>query len=100
MENISWKDHKTNEYVLDMIKERRKLLNTVLEWKKRWLEHVLRGESLVKEVIEARMKGKRAKPRIMLLDDIKTYEMIKRRALDRVSWRNWIPRTCFRAEHQ
>ena len=30
----------------------------------------------------------------MLMDEIKTneiYEMIKRRALDRESWRNWMP---------
>ena len=56
---------------------------------------ILRGESLVKEVIEVigRMEGKRerGKPRIMMLDDIKadeTYEKIKRRAMDRECWRN------------
>ena len=42
MENISWQDHKTNEFVLDLVKENRKLLNTVLERKKRWLGHILR----------------------------------------------------------
>ena len=47
-------------------------------------------ENLVKEVIEGRMEGKRGrgKPRIMMLDHIKadeTYEMIKRRAMDRES---------------
>ena len=30
-ENISWDDHETNEYVLDIIKEIIKLLNTVLK---------------------------------------------------------------------
>ena len=34
----------------------RKLLNTVLERKKRWIEHLLRLE---KEVIEGRMEGKK-----------------------------------------
>ena len=52
MENINWKDHMTNEYVLDMVKEKRKLLNTILERKKRWLKYILRDESPVKEVIE------------------------------------------------
>ena len=55
MENISWKDHITNEYVLGQV------------------------------------------------NDIKadeTYEKIKRRAMDRECWRNWMPRTCFQAEHQ
>ena len=82
MENISWKDYMTNEYVLDQVNEKIKLLNTIFERKKRWLGHILRGESLVKEVIEGRMRGKRGrgKPRIKMLDDIKadeTYEKIK-----------------------
>ena len=39
----------------------------------------------------------------MMLDDIKadeTHEKIKREAMDRECWRNWMPRTCFLAEHQ
>ena len=51
------------------------------------------------------MEGKRGrgKPRNMMLDEIKadeTYEKIKRRAIDRKCWRNWMPSTCFQAEHQ
>ena len=55
--------------MLGQINEKRKLLNTLLESKKRWLGHILRGESLVKEVIEGRMERKsgRGKPRIMML---------------------------------
>ena len=79
MQNISWKDHMTNEYVLDQINEKRKLVNTILERKKRWLGLILRGESIVKEVIEGRMEGKRGrgKPRIMMLDDFKRRDMDK-----------------------
>ena len=102
MDNISWKEYKTNEYVaIDILKDELKLLKTVLKRKMRWLGHILRGESILKEVIEKRMEWKRerGKPRIMLLDDIKTCEMIKRRVLDRESWRNWMPRTCLRAIH-
>ena len=29
MENVSWKDHMTNEYVLDQVNEKRKLLNSI-----------------------------------------------------------------------
>ena len=29
-----------------------------------------------------------------------TYEKINCRAMGKECWRNWIPRTCFRAEHQ
>ena len=35
MENISWKGHITNEYVLGQVNEKRRLLNTILERKKR-----------------------------------------------------------------
>ena len=91
--------------MLGQVNEKRKLLNTILERKKRWLGHILRGESLVKEVIEGRMEGKRerGKPRIKMLDNTKadeTHEKIKRRAMDRKCWRNWTSRTCFQAEHQ
>ena len=60
----------------------------------RWLGHILRRESLVKEVIEGLMEGVRArgKPRIMMLYDIKadeTYEKIKRRAMNKECWRNF-----------
>ena len=61
MENISWKDHMINDYVLGQINEKRKLLNTILERKKRWNGHILKGESLVKEFIEGRMEGKRGR---------------------------------------
>ena len=74
MENINWKDHKANEYFLDIVKENIMLLNTVSERKNQWLGHILRVESLVKEVIEGRMEEKRGigKTHIILLDDIKT----------------------------
>ena len=91
--------------MLDILKDELKLLKTVLERKMRWLGHILRGDGILKELIEGRVEWKRGRgeSRIMLLDDIKpneTYEMIRRRALDRESWRNWMPRTCLRAKHQ
>ena len=65
-----------NKCVLDLVNEKRKLLNTIFEMKKRWLGHILRGKSLVQEFIEGRMEGKRGKgkPGIMMIDDIKAYE--------------------------
>ena len=85
--NLTQKEYTTISNI-GQVNEKRKLLNTILELKKRWLGHILRGESLVKEVIEERMEGKRGrgKPCIMMLDDIKadqTYEKVKRRAMDK-----------------
>jgi len=34
MENINWKDHMINKYVLDQVNVKRKLLNSILERKK------------------------------------------------------------------
>ena len=105
MEKISWQEHKTNEYVLEAVGEKRKFLDTIMERKRKWLGHILRGDSLVKDVLEGRLEGRRGRgrPRIMLLDDIKgedSYASLKRRAMDRESWKSFIPRTCPRAEHR
>ena len=61
MEHISWKDHILNEYVQGQVKAKRKLLNIILETKKRWLGRILRRQSLVKEDIEGRVEGKRGR---------------------------------------
>src|SRR6201996_1944477 len=92
-------------YVLEAVGEKRKLIDTIMERKRKWLGHILRGDSLVKDVLEGRLEGRggRGRPRIMLLDDIKgedSYASLKRRAMDRESWRSFIPRTCPRAEHR
>ena len=102
MARVSWKDKKTNEEVLQMVNER-SLLQTILERKKNWIGHVLRGEGLMMEVIEGRMEGKRGKgrKRIGMLEDIivNSYVETKRKAQDRSEWRSWLPWTCPRAEH-
>ena len=66
----------------------KKLLNIVLERKNILIRPILRGESLVKELIEGRMKRNkdRGRPCIVLLDDIEAIqdEKIKRRAIARM----------------
>ncbi len=49
-----------------------------------------------------RKRGK-GKPSIMMLENIKadgTYKKIKRRAMDKECWRNWMLRTFFQAKHR
>ena len=104
MEKISWRTHTTNEDVLKLVGEKRTILDVILQRKKKWIGHILRGESLVKDVLEGRFDGKRGpgKPRTALLDDIQdgvSNQAIKSRARDREEWRSWMPRTCPRAEH-
>ena len=65
------------------------LLEVIAKRKKAWIGHVLRGDGLLKLVIEGRMEGKRprGRPRIGMMDDIMmgSYGDMKRMALDRDS---------------
>ena len=73
----------------------RKLIDTITESKKRWIGHVLRGQGLLKEVIEGKLEGKRprGRPKIRILDELKkgSYVDMKRKAEDRQMWRCWVP---------
>ena len=72
MEKISYTERVTNEEVLRRVVEERQLLNLIRNRKKNWIGHILRGDGIVKEVIEGRMEGKRSRgrPRAGMLDDM------------------------------
>jgi hypothetical protein len=95
MQKISWQQRKTNEEVLDSINERRSLLSTIIKRKKNWIGHILRGDGLMKTVIEGRFVGnrKRGRPRKGILTelDVGSYARLKEMANNRQQWRNWIP---------
>lgn len=104
MEKVPWTAKKTNKEILQMVAEERQLLNTIVSRKKKWLGHVLRGDSLLKLVIEGRMEGKRprGRKRIGMFEELLeggSYGMMKERARDRIAWRSWMPGTCLRADH-
>src|SRR6218665_1564 len=61
MEKVSWTEHKTNEEILKTIGEERSLIRTIKSRQKKWIGHTLRGESLLKTVIEGKMLGKRSR---------------------------------------
>jgi len=56
-EKISRVDKVTNVEVLQKVEENRSILNTAQQQKLRWIGHILRHESLLREVMEGR-KGK------------------------------------------
>jgi exonuclease III len=92
MLKISWKDKVSNVKVLERIGETRTLMDRIRIRKRNWIGHVLRGDSLLKDIIEGTVSGerKRGRKRIKMLDDLKKdsgYVYLKRLASDREEWR-------------
>ena len=58
MEKISWVYKTSNEEVLKRVNEIKTMLDTVRKRKHIWLGHVLKRESLLRDIIEGRMKEK------------------------------------------
>jgi len=94
---ISWTEHKTNEEVLKAVDEKRMLVSTIRRRQKIWIGHVLRRDSLLRTVLEGRMKGKKVpgRPRTMMLDWMKNkdrgYKKVKEKAKNREEWYHWNP---------
>ena len=94
---VKWTEHKTNQEVLEMVLEKRMLIQTIRDRQKTWIGHVLRSDSLLRTVWEGRMEGKKVvgRPRTKILDwmiqetDGGTYEDLKKLAMDRKQWRTW-----------
>src|SRR6266581_4517547 len=66
LERITWMDKKSKEEVLTMVNENRCLIRIIYQRKKNWIGHVLRGDGLLRDVLERRMLRKR--PRGLFLN--------------------------------
>ena len=71
-------------------------MKTIISRKKNWIGHILRRESLLKEVMEGRLMGRRGRGRrrIGMLDGLQEdgpYVTMERKASDRSVWRCWTP---------
>ena len=96
---------KANDEVLTMVGTKRILIENIVRRKKNWIGHILRGNGLMLEVMEGRMEGKRGRGRrrLGMLDELMdemSYENMKRKAQNRAEWRDWLPWTCRKAEHE
>ena len=104
MERISWMEKIANEEVLSRVGEKRSMIETIVRRKKNWIGHKMRGDGLMKEVLEGKMEGKRGRgrQRIGMIDEFvinEQYGDLKRRAENRQGWRVWLPGTCRVAEY-
>src|SRR6267154_1085287 len=127
-EKISWSDRMKNEDVLKRVEEKSCLIRTISQ-RKNWIGHVLRGDGLLRDVMEGRVMGKRrqGQPRKGMISDLEeairdlneedsdsskeedndsgereecAYAKMKRMAGDRERWREWVPGTGLTAEDQ
>jgi hypothetical protein len=58
MENILWSDRIRNEEIPRRVGEVRKLVNLIQCRKRNWIGHIVRGQGILKEVLEGRMEGR------------------------------------------
>ena len=97
MEKISWTDYVRNEEVLLQVNEQRNILYAIRKRKANCIDLILRGNCLLKQFIEGKIKAeievtrRQGRRRKKLLDDLKDrrgYSHLKEEALDRSMWRN------------
>ena len=72
MERISWTEKITNEEILRKVGEKRSMVETIVRRKKNWIGHIMRGDGLMKEVMERKMEDKRerGRKRIGMIDEL------------------------------
>ena len=98
MLKINWMDKITNEEVLMLAQESRRIISVIRDRQKKWIGHIIRGDSLLKRAIERHFVGKPKKGRkritfLSYLKDGQPYDVLKRRADNREEWRSWTPPT-------
>ena len=95
MLRISWTRHVTNEEVLRLADTKRSLFQTVEQRKLSFFGHIMRRDSLQRNLLEGMVEGKRGRgrPRLQWSDNILqwaglNFEQCKRMAQNRKRWRS------------
>ena len=72
LEKITWQDKISNDEVLTIVDESKCLIKTIGERKNNWIGHVLKGDGLLRDVLEGRMLGSRSqgRPRMGMVDEL------------------------------
>ena len=87
MLKINWMDKITNEEVLMLAQESRRIISVIRDRQKKWIGHIIRRDLLLKRAIEGHFVGKpkRGRKRITFLSYLKngqSYDVLKRRVGD------------------
>ena len=95
MLRISWTRHLTNEEVLRLANTKRSLFQTVKQRKLSFFGHIMRHDSLQRNLLEGMVEGKRGRgrPRLQWSDNILqwaglNFEQCKMMAQNRKRWRS------------
>ena len=95
MMRISYRDHITNEEVLEKVKEKRKLLKDIKSRKLQYFGHIIRAEGFQKQILEGKINGrkKRGRPRKSWAGNITqwtrcSYAQLTQMARSRRDWRS------------
>ncbi|KAJ2951390.1 hypothetical protein O0L34_g13533 [Tuta absoluta] len=95
MEKISWTEKRTNEAVLNIVKEQRSSLRTIDDRRGKMMGHLIRHDHFLKNIVEGKVEGRRGRgrPRRNYFDQIKekvnvvSYQEVKSLAERRQEWR-------------
>ena len=73
LEKISWRDKIHTDEVFVRVNEERCPIKTIRQRQKDWIGHGLRGDGLLRDVMEERVNGKirSGKPRKGMISDLK-----------------------------
>ena len=73
LEKISWSDKISNDEVLARVNEKKCIITTIIQRKKNWIGHVMKGEGLLRDVLDGKMFGKKrtGTPRKGMVEDRK-----------------------------
>ena len=97
MLRISWRDHRTNQSILEQLDTSQQLLKVIQRRKLQYFGHLVRADNLSTFILHGRINGKRrrGRPRRRWTDDIKEWTGLSivdclRTARDRTAWRTLV----------
>jgi hypothetical protein len=73
LEKNKWQERLSNDEVLTIVNKTRCLIRTIGERKKNWIGHMLRGDGLVRDVVEGRLLRSRPqdRPMMRMIDELR-----------------------------